>query len=82
MTGSSRGNGQVTAKSFQEKGWNVIATMKSPDKETELTQLGNVLITRLNVQDFASITSAVAADIARLGKIDVLLNNAGKSLER
>ena len=56
--------------------------MKSPDKETELTQLGNVLITRLNVQDFASITSAVAADIARLGKIDVLLNNAGKSLER
>ncbi|MEO1208227.1 MAG: SDR family oxidoreductase [Cyanobacteria bacterium J06638_20] len=77
ITGSSSGIGKVTAKYFQERGWNVIATMRSPDKETELTQLDNVLVTRLDVQDSASITTAVEAGIARFGKIDVLLNNAG-----
>ncbi len=77
ITGSSSGIGKVTAKYFQEKGWNVIATMRSPDKETELTQLDNVLVTRLDVQDSASITTAVEAGIVKFGKIDVLLNNAG-----
>ncbi|MEO1352474.1 MAG: SDR family oxidoreductase [Cyanobacteria bacterium J06635_15] len=77
ITGSSSGIGKATAKYFQERGWNVIATMRAPDKETELTQLDNVLVTRLDVQDSASITSAVEAGINRFGKIDVLLNNAG-----
>ncbi len=77
ITGASSGIGKTTAKFFQAKGWNVIATMRSPHKETELTQLDNVLVTRLDVQDAASIASAVDEGIARFGKIDVLLNNAG-----
>jgi len=77
ITGSSSGIGKATAKYFQERGWNVIATMRSPEKEAELTQLDNVLVTRLDVQDSASIMTAVEAGIARFGKIDVLLNNAG-----
>jgi hypothetical protein len=28
---------------FQSKGWNVIATMRNPENETELNQLENVL---------------------------------------
>jgi NAD(P)-dependent dehydrogenase (short-subunit alcohol dehydrogenase family) len=36
-----------------------------------------VLFTRLDVQDSGSITAAVEQGIARLGKIGVLLNNAG-----
>lgn len=77
ITGASSGIGKATAKYFQERGWNVIATMRSPEKEHELTQLANVLVTRLDVLDPASITSAVEAGIAKFGKIDVLLNNAG-----
>ncbi|MEO1522144.1 MAG: SDR family oxidoreductase, partial [Cyanobacteria bacterium J06633_2] len=77
ITGSSSGIGKATAKYFQERGWNVIATMRSPEKEAELTQLDNILVTRLDVQDSASIMTAVEAGIARFGKIDVLLNNAG-----
>lgn len=77
ITGSSSGIGKVTAKHFQANGWNVIATMRTPSKETELTELDNVLVTRLDVTDAASIASAVAEGIARFGKIDVLLNNAG-----
>ena len=77
ITGASSGIGKVTAKLFQEKGWNVIATMRTPEKEQELTQLDNVLVTRLDVTDEASIAQAVSAGVAQFGKIDVLLNNAG-----
>ena len=77
ITGASSGIGKTTAKYFYEKGWNVIATMRSPEKETELTSLDNVLVTRLDVQDLASINNAVEAGIQKFGKINVLLNNAG-----
>ncbi len=77
ITGASSGIGKATAKTFQENGWNVVATMRSPEKESELTQLENVLVARLDVTDSASIVSAVEAGLARFGKIDVLLNNAG-----
>jgi NAD(P)-dependent dehydrogenase (short-subunit alcohol dehydrogenase family) len=44
ITGASSGIGKETAKLFQSKGWNVIATMRNPEKETELKQLENVLV--------------------------------------
>lgn len=77
ITGSSSGIGKATAKYFHDKGWNVVATMRKPEGETELDQLDDVLVTRLDVQDEASIASAVAAGIERFGRIDALLNNAG-----
>jgi len=77
ITGSSSGIGKATARFFQREGWNVIATMRSPEKETELSALPNVLVARLDVQDSASIAAAVSAGIERFGRIDVLLNNAG-----
>ena len=80
ITGASSGIGRATARYFNEQGWNVVATMRTPDKETELNQLENVLVTRLDVQDEASIENAVKASIERFGKIDVLLNNAGYGL--
>lgn len=77
ITGASSGIGKATAKHFQAQGWNVIATMRSPDKETELTALDNVLVTRLDVTVEASIGAAVAAGMERFGAIDALVNNAG-----
>lgn len=77
ITGASSGIGKVTAKLFQEKGWNVVATMRKPEAEDELGQLDNVLVTRLDVTDEASIKSAIDAAIEKFGKIDALLNNAG-----
>lgn len=77
ITGASTGIGKETAKLFQSKGWNVIATMRNPENETVLTQLNNLLVTRLDVLDIYSIEAAVNAGITRFGKIDVLLNNAG-----
>ncbi len=77
ITGASSGIGRTTAKHFQAKGWNVVATMRRPENEEELMHLDNVLVTRLDVQDSTSIAGAVAEGIERFGRIDVLLNNAG-----
>lgn len=80
ITGASSGFGNETAKQFQKNGWNVIATMRSPEKETELNRLNNVLVTKLDVQDSDSIKDAITAGIKKFGKIDVLVNNAGYGL--
>lgn len=77
ITGASSGIGKAAARRFQAEGWNVIATMRSPERETELTALDGVLVTRLDVQDVASIGAAVDAGLRRFGRIDALLNNAG-----
>ncbi|MHB0953924.1 MAG: SDR family oxidoreductase [Allorhizobium sp.] len=80
ITGASSGIGKASAKFFQEKGWNVVATMRTPEKESELDQLDHVLLTRLDVQDPQSIHAAVEGAISRFGRIDVLVNNAGYGL--
>lgn len=77
ITGASSGFGKETVKFFHQKGWNVVATMRSPEKETELIKLSNVLVTRLDVTARPSIAAAVETAIHRFGQIDVLVNNAG-----
>jgi NAD(P)-dependent dehydrogenase (short-subunit alcohol dehydrogenase family) len=80
ITGCSTGFGKATALLFAARGWNVIATMRNPEAGGELAALDHVLVTRLDVQDPASIAAAVAEAIARFGRIDVLVNNAGFGL--
>lgn len=77
ITGASSGIGKGTAKYFQEKGWNVVATMRTPENEEELTQLDGVLVTRLDVTDLESIDQAIAKGVEEFGQIDVFVNNAG-----
>ena len=77
ITGCSSGFGKLTAGTFHREGWNVIATMRSPENETELTSLDGVLVTRMDVTDPESVGQAVDEGIARFGAIEVLVNNAG-----
>ncbi len=77
ITGASSGIGRAAARRFQAGGWNVVATMRSPERERELNTLERVLVTRLDVLDLSSIDAAVTEARARFGRIDVLLNNAG-----
>ncbi len=81
ITGASSGIGRATAEHFAARGWNVAATMRSPDK-TEFSGAGaeRIKAYRLDVTDEATITEAVAAIVADFGRIDVLVNNAGYGL--
>lgn len=77
ITGASSGIGKATAKCFAERGWKVAATMRSPEKEAELTEIENVSIYQLDVSDTVSINNAAQQIVSDFGNVDVLLNNAG-----
>lgn len=77
ITGCSSGFGKLAAQLFAKEGWNVVATMRSPEKETDLQSSDRLLVTRLDVTDPASIAQAVEQTMGRFGAIDVLVNNAG-----
>ncbi|NVK66542.1 MAG: SDR family oxidoreductase [Flavobacteriales bacterium] len=77
ITGASSGIGKATAIHFQQQGWNVIATMRTPEKESELNKLENIQLERLDVLDLESIDQAIKNGISRFGKIDAIVNNAG-----
>lgn len=79
ITGASTGIGLATAKHFYEQGWNVAATMRNPEKDTELRQLdpSRMFVLHLDVTDLSSIQQAVSFAISKFSKIDVLVNNAG-----
>lgn len=77
ITGASSGIGKATSLFFAQQGWNVIATMRNPEKETELKNYPNILVTHLDVSDNQSIKTAISEGIEKFGKIDALVNNAG-----
>ncbi|MEO5889413.1 MAG: SDR family oxidoreductase [Ferruginibacter sp.] len=79
ITGASSGLGKASAKLFQSKGWNVIATMRSPEKDTELNKLENVTVLKLDVTNLQQIQETVRKAI-EIHSIDVVLNNAGYGL--
>lgn len=79
ITGASAGLGKATSLLFQSKGWHVIATMRNPEKETELTQLENVTIIALDVTDAEQINTTIK-NITDKFSVDVVVNNAGYGL--
>lgn len=75
ITGCSSGFGLETARYFLDRGWTVIATMRSP-REDVLNPSEHLRVLRLDVTDPESIRQVVEA----AGAIDVLVNNAGIGL--
>lgn len=80
ITGCSAGIGKATAIYFQNKGWNVVATMRNLQDGEDLKRLNNLELIKLDVTDSSQIASAVNKALERFGRIDVLVNNAGYGL--
>jgi NAD(P)-dependent dehydrogenase (short-subunit alcohol dehydrogenase family) len=72
ITGCSSGYGLEIARHFHAKGWNVVATMRTP-REDLLPKSDRMRVIALDVTSPESIAAAVWA----AGAIDVLVNNAG-----
>lgn len=72
ITGTSSGFGLDTARLFLERGWNVVATMRTPRQDL-LPQSDRLTVLPLDITDPESIVQAVAA----AGPLDAVVNNAG-----
>jgi NAD(P)-dependent dehydrogenase (short-subunit alcohol dehydrogenase family) len=79
ITGSSTGLGRAAAELFAKRGWKVIATMRSPEKDTALAAIPGVTLLPLDVTQPDQIKSTVARAL-ELGPVDVVFNNAGYGL--
>ncbi|AXO15881.1 SDR family oxidoreductase [Thalassospira indica] len=75
ISGCSSGYGLETANLFHTKGWNVIATMRTPQEDI-LPKSDRIKVLALDVTNPQSIASAIET----CGPIDVLVNNAGIGL--
>ena len=75
ITGCSSGFGLEIARDFLERGWNVVATMRTPRADL-LPASDRLKVLALDVTDPESIRQAIDA----AGPIDVLVNNAGIGL--
>lgn len=75
ITGCSSGYGAATARYFHDQGWNVIATMRTPQLG-ELPRSDRLRVVALDVTKPESI----AAALEEAGPIDVVVNNAGIGL--
>ncbi|EAY29013.1 SDR family oxidoreductase [Microscilla marina] len=80
ITGSSSGIGKAAVQFFQSKGWQVAATMRRPERETDLNQLDNVKLYELDVTNNELVKAAIDQAIQDFGGIDVVINNAGYGL--
>ena len=80
ITGCSSGFGLAAVELFADEGWNVVATVRRVQDGARFAVRDNVLAARLDVQDPATIGSAIQQGIERFGRIDALINNAGFGL--
>lgn len=86
VTGSSRGIGLATVVAFARTGAHVVATMRDLGRAGELQAALHeegldAELVRLDVVDDASVTEAVSGVLARHGRVDVVVNNAGGAFE-
>jgi NADP-dependent 3-hydroxy acid dehydrogenase YdfG len=82
ITGTSTGFGKLMTITLSKAGHTVIAGMrgttgKNAEVAKELSALENVEVVDIDVTEDASVTNAFNGVLAKHGRVDVLVNNAG-----
>jgi NAD(P)-dependent dehydrogenase (short-subunit alcohol dehydrogenase family) len=79
ITGASSGFGRAIADAALARGDSVVATSRRTDALADLGGNGRVHAVALDVTDATQRDAAVVEAIDRFGRIDVLVNNAGRT---
>jgi 2-deoxy-D-gluconate 3-dehydrogenase len=82
ITGAGRGLGRAMAVKFAEAGADIVAASRTQAQLDETAELvrktgRKCLIVPTDVTDSAAVNAMAAAAIKEMGKIDILINNAG-----
>src|SRR5215813_14642210 len=81
ITGASTGFGRDTAETLARAGHTVFASMRNPQAQNrdhaQALRKNGIEIIELDVSSDTSVERAVKEVLARAGRIDVLVNNAG-----
>lgn len=79
VTGASSGFGRAFAGYALERGYSVVVGARRTDRLQEVVNLApeRVLAVALDVNDADAVAKAAEAALARFGRVDVLINNAG-----
>jgi NAD(P)-dependent dehydrogenase (short-subunit alcohol dehydrogenase family) len=79
ITGSSRGFGRALVQAALEAGDRVVATARRPEQLAELAHKygDQVLALPLDVTSESAVQAAIESAVARFGRLDVVVNNAG-----
>lgn len=82
VTGASEGIGRATAELLAERGARVVVAARSADRLRELADgLPDAFAVEVDMTDPTSITRMVEATVERYGRVDLLVNNAGRALQ-
>lgn len=78
ITGAAKGIGRQIALDFKDAGYNVCITYNKSSKDAEdLKQNHGIDIYKLDVTDKFNIDIVISNIVAKYGRIDCLVNNAG-----
>ncbi|MDE3175091.1 MAG: SDR family oxidoreductase [Pseudomonadota bacterium] len=78
ITGAARGIGLATAQRFLDDGWSVaMLDRDGAELDAAVQGLASALAVRADVSVAADAARAVEETLARVGRIDALINNAG-----
>jgi NAD(P)-dependent dehydrogenase (short-subunit alcohol dehydrogenase family) len=79
VTGATSGFGRAIVDVALERGDAVVATSRRTEGLDDLASNDRALVTRLDVTEPVDRAAAVAAALEHFGRIDVLVNNAGRT---
>ncbi|MCB9077348.1 MAG: SDR family oxidoreductase [Anaerolineaceae bacterium] len=84
ITGASMGIGAATARVFAEAGAKLVLAARSADKLAAVAQSlppqAETLIVPTDVTDPAQVRALIAQAFEHFGRIDILINNAGRAV--